>query len=99
MKPLIQKAMRGAVVVFTSAETFVDRVLQTAKELGYPVERTRQGLRQVDFGHKKLHEDHVRRLYPDILQSSANIPKLIETVAPGRPCTHKPMREILALML
>jgi hypothetical protein len=82
-----------------SKEAFVDQVLQTAKELGYPVERNRQGLRQVDFGHKRLHEDHIGQLYPDILQSSANIARLIDRVAPGRPCAHKPMREIMTQVL
>jgi hypothetical protein len=35
------------------------------------------------------------KLYPDILAPGANVPALIEGVAPGRPCTHRPMKEIL----
>ncbi len=74
--------------------TFVNSVIDEAKRLGYPIELSRNG-RQIDFGHKKLHEQHLRKLYPAILQPGANIPKLIDAVAPGRPCTHKPMREII----
>jgi hypothetical protein len=50
---------------------------------------------QIDFGHKKLHEEHIQKLYPKALEDSANISKLIEEVAAGRPCTHKPMKEII----
>ena len=79
-----------------SIDEFVDSVIQIARQMGYSVERGRQGLRQVDFGHKKLHEDHMRNLYPDILQPAANVAKLIDQVAPDRPCTHRPMRQIIA---
>ena len=79
----------------TPALVFVDGVFQIARELGYPLERNRQGLRQVDFGHKKLHEDQIRQLYPDILRPAASVSKLIDKVAPGRPCTHKPLRQII----
>lgn len=43
-----------------SAEAFVEAVLRVAREQGFPIELGRTGLRQVDFGHKKLHEDHLR---------------------------------------
>jgi hypothetical protein len=78
-----------------SIETFIDEVLRIAKEFHHPMERNRSGLRQIDFGHKKLHEDHIRRLYPAVLEPAASVSKLIDWVAPGRPCTHKPMREII----
>jgi hypothetical protein len=89
-------AGRETLMVLTSDAVFVNHVFRIAKEHGHPLERTRQDWRQIDFGHKKLHEDHIRQLYPDILQPGASIPRLIESVAPGRPCTHKPMREIIA---
>jgi hypothetical protein len=82
--------------IVPSSAVFVDRVFQIAKEHGYPVERNRQGLRQIDFGHKKLHEEHIRRLYPDILQPTESVSNIIDVIAPGRPCTHRPMREIVA---
>jgi len=76
-------------------ETFVNLTIEEAVKRGYPIEeRTRHG-RQINFGHKKLHEQHLRALYPAIIQPGANIPALIDAVAPGRPCTHKPMREII----
>jgi hypothetical protein len=79
-----------------SIETFIDEVLRIAKEFHHPVERNRSGLRQIDSGHKKLHEDHIRRLYPAVLEPAASVSKLIDGAAPGRPCAHKPTREIIA---
>jgi hypothetical protein len=46
-----------------SAEAFVTNTFGIAKQLGYLLERTNRGLRQIDFGHKKLHENHIRQLY------------------------------------
>ncbi len=79
-------------------ETFIKNIIKIAKTHGYQVEESNNGL-QIDFGNKKLHEGHLDRLYPDILQPNANINKLIDAVAPGRPCSHKPMREIIAELL
>jgi hypothetical protein len=76
-------------------DEFVDAIVATARSLDYSIENSRNG-RQIDFGHKKLHEGHLNLLYPDILAEDAHIPSLIEAVAPGRPCSHKPMREIVA---
>ena len=78
-----------------SRPEFVNRVFQVAEAAGYPVALNRFGLRQIDFGHKKLHEEHVGGLYPSALAAGAHIGKLIEEVAPGRPCAHKPMRQII----
>jgi len=64
---------------------------------GYPVEMSRNG-RQIDYGHKKLREGHLAEVYPEILQPGAHIPSLINRVAPGRPCAHRPTREIIAAM-
>jgi hypothetical protein len=76
-------------------DEFVDAIVETARSHGYSIENSRHG-RQIDFGYKKLHEGHLRQLYPDILTEGANIPSLIDATAPGRPCSHKPMREIVA---
>jgi hypothetical protein len=75
--------------------TFVNLTVEEAKKRGYLIEEGTQNGRQIDFGNKKLHEGHLRALYPSILQPEANISALIDRVAPGRPCTHKPMREII----
>lgn len=77
---------------------FIDSVVETADRLGYKMKINRDGLRQIDFGHKKLHEGHLAQLYPEILQPGAHIPSLIESVAPGRSCVHRPMREIVEVL-
>jgi hypothetical protein len=87
---------KDVIMIPSTAEAFVARVLEIAKELNFPLETNRNGLRQIDFGHKKLHENHLRQLFPSILEPNAYISKLVENVAPGRPCTHKPLRETIA---
>lgn len=80
---------------------FIDAVIDGARKRNdCEIEDSRNG-RQICFkdddGHtvKKLHEGHLTELYPAILEPDAHIPTLIEAIAPGRPCTHKPMREIV----
>ena len=73
---------------------FVDQVCEIAQQLHYPVEDSQNG-RQLILQGKKLHEGHLRKLFPAILRSDARIRSRIEDVAPGRPCTHRPMREII----
>lgn len=80
-----------------TATTFTRWIVEEARKRGYPIESTRNGA-QINFGHKKLHEQHLRNLHPSILRPGANIGRLIDAVAPGRPCTHKPMREIIAAL-
>ena len=79
-------------------DEFVEDVVCNARSLGYRIETNRMGLIQIGFGHKKLHEGHLRTIFPQIFQPGANISQLIEDVAPGRPCSHRPMKEILARM-
>ena len=77
-------------------EEFVSDVFRIAKEKGYKTETCRgKGYPQINFGHKKLHTEHIKMLYPDVLEESVHIGRLIERVAPGRPCTHRPFREIV----
>jgi hypothetical protein len=82
--------------VIMARDEFVSKVLQIARTEGYPVKPNRDGRLQVDFGHKQLHEEHLRQLYPGILADRADINTLIERIAPGRPCAHKPRRAIIA---
>ena len=77
-------------------EQFIETVIDIAKKYGYPVRINRYNQRQINFGHKQLHEGHLAKLYPDILRDDVNIGKLIECVARGRPCTHRPMKKIIA---
>jgi hypothetical protein len=79
---------------------FVDAVMRLACQRGLSIEMNRAGERTIVFNKrskKKLHEGHIRELYPEILRRGAtvgDVRALIESVAPGRPCTHKGMREI-----
>ena len=74
---------------------FISRVTDIARNEGYPVALNRNGQDQIDFGHKKLHSGHLVQLFPRILEPGVNISILIESVAPGRPCSHRPMKEII----
>ena len=76
-------------------QEFIDQITRKARAKRLQIEMTRDGGTQIDFGHKKLHSGHLAQLFPEILLPDANVAKLIEAVAPGRPCTHKPMREIV----
>lgn len=79
-----------------SKQDFLADVLQIAGELGYTLETCRgRGYSQIDFGNKKLHADHIQKLYPAVLEPNADIKELIEQVAPGRPCTHAPFSGIV----
>jgi hypothetical protein len=77
-------------------EEFQSDVLRIAKSHGYKVEHLRgTDIPQVDFGYKKLHGKHFRALFPSVLADNADINKLIEKIAPGRPCAHLPFRKIV----
>jgi hypothetical protein len=79
-----------------SKDQFVKEVFRIARERGYKIEsNARTGQEQIDFGNKKLHSGHLGDLYPAILSDISNVSALIEKVAPGRGCSHKPMREIM----
>ncbi|MCK5678090.1 MAG: hypothetical protein KAH72_06410 [Flavobacteriaceae bacterium] len=75
---------------------YIKQVLSIATQQGYKIEvGKRNKLEQIDFGNKKLHAGHLEKLYPRILEEKVNISMLINEIAPGRPCSHKPMREII----
>lgn len=75
---------------------FLRQIFVVAQDMGFKIETNRNGQTQIDFGHKKLHEGHLRAMYPQALLPGTNISKLIDRVAPGRPCSHRPMKNILA---
>lgn len=76
-------------------DEFKCSVFKLAEQHGYTMEINRKGLQQINFGHKKLHEAHLEKLFPKVLEPGAHIPTLINIVAPGRPCTHRPMSKII----
>ena len=79
---------------------FVQRFLEIAEQIGLHVEERRPG-RSICFNansDKWLSEKHLRSLFPQVLEpnlSDTQINRMIEDVAPGRPCTHKGFRTIL----
>ncbi len=77
-------------------QQFIDQVISIARKKGFRIETNRDGLTQIDFGNKKLHARHLRAMFPAILEDGVAISIIIEKVAPGRPCTFKPMKEIIA---
>ena len=80
----------------TNADAFVEQVVRAAREHGYKIESHAQsGEVQIDFGNKKLHAGHLRRIFPGVVSNADTIARLIEGAAPGRPCSHRPMREIV----
>ena len=81
------------------AHDFVERVIESARADGFRIELNRYGLTQIDFCHKKLHAQHLLRMLPEILFPDANVAKIIEKTAPGRPCTHRPMKRIISRVL
>ena len=77
----------------------IDLFVRIARQQGFRIETSRNGQVQIDFGHKKLHAGHLAQLFPEILRPGASIARLIDRVAPGRPCTHRPTRQIIGQML
>ena len=79
-------------------EQFVCKVVEIAKGMGCSVKPNRDGLDQINFGHKNLHVGHLEAMFPRVLEEGVNIGKVIYQVAPGRSCTHRPMKEIIKRM-
>ena len=76
-------------------QQFIDQVVKIARDKGFRIETNRDGRTQIDFGNKKLHALHLRAMFPEIVEDGVAISTIIEKVAPGRPCTFKPMKEII----
>lgn len=87
---------RGAV----TENEFVQRFFDIAEKSGLLVEERRPG-RSICFNSnsdKWLSEKHLGALFPHVLEqglSDMQINRMIENIAPGRPCTHKGFRAIL----
>ena len=74
---------------------FINKVIKQARLNGYKVNFNKNDLQQIDFGNKTLHTDQIGELFPQVLVEGVRIDKEIEKVAPGRPCTHAPMKDII----
>ena len=73
----------------------VNLTIAVACEHGWRIETNRDGLTQIDFKNKKLHSKYLEAMFPEILADGASVSKIIERIAPGRPCTVRPMRLII----
>ncbi|KHJ64707.1 hypothetical protein [Burkholderia glumae] len=79
---------------------FRSRVFELARERRLSVDVMRDGKLRIWFNLKSkkfLHVDHIDALYGLLRRPGldrAAIRAEIERVAPGRPCTHRGMREI-----
>jgi len=82
-----------------NVEEYENKFFETAKRMGYEIEICKggpfRGERQIDFGNKKLHAGHIRKLYPLVKESgsvitSGDFEKLIR----GRPCAVPYFNEI-----
>lgn len=77
-------------------------VFEIARAKQLRVDEMKDGKERIWFNEKSqkfLHADHIDALYdrlrhPNLATRDINI--AIENVAPGRPCTHRGMREIYA---
>ena len=71
-------------------EEYVDKFFETASNMGYEIESCQRGEfkgeRQIDFGNKKLHAGHIRRVYPVVKRKSTICYEEFEKIVPGRPC-------------
>ena len=82
-------------VVVTQME-FVDRIFATAKKSGVETKINRNGDRQIDFDNKSLTDDHLRRLFQDIVRrksiySRADMDLLLGA---SRPCAVAPFFDL-----
>lgn len=79
---------------------FVQRVFEIALQHGLSVESRRSGM-SICFNsnsNKWLNESHLRKLFPGVLEPGLSVQalnRMIDSVAPGRPCTHVGFREII----
>jgi hypothetical protein len=91
-------------VISVNIDDFMDDFFINAEKMGYEIESCKlgeaQGKKQIDFGNKKLHELHIRRLYPMLIENGINFSyEAFNDVVPGRPCAVKGFREISATVL
>lgn len=87
-----------------NAEEYVNKFFETAKSLGYEIETCQSGQfrgeKQIDFGVKKLHASHLRKLYPLVKKkgdslSSGDFKKIVS----GRPCAIPFFKKINKIIL
>lgn len=74
---------------------FVDVIMATARKLGFPVDINRNGDRQIAFEHKNLTEDHLRRVFQDIVRKKGMYCREdMDELVKGRPCAVAPFFDL-----
>ena len=74
---------------------FVNRIVATASKCGVRVDINRNGDRQITFEHKNLTEDHLRRVFQDIVRHKGLYCREdMEELVKGRPCAIAPFFDL-----
>jgi hypothetical protein len=85
-----------ATAVVVNQTEFVDQMFAAAEKFGVKTRLNRNGDRQLDFDNKSLTEDHLRRLFQDIVNkmgvyTRADMDALLNE---SRPCAIAPFLEL-----
>lgn len=85
---------------------FIEAVVAGARARNLAVTHNRNGRVSICFNatsKKSLHADHLGKLfdcgYAEQGRTQAERNALVKQVAPGRPCTHRELREIVEAMV
>jgi hypothetical protein len=75
---------------------FVDQMFAAARKFGVLARINRNGDRQLDFDNKSLTEDHIRRLYQDIVNKLGVYSRVDfeNLLGAGRPCAVAPFFDL-----
>ena len=86
-----------ATFVAISQAEFVDQVIAVAQKFGVETRLNRNGDRQLDFDNKSLTEDHLRRMYQDIVRKTGVYSRTdMELLLGGsRPCAVAPFFDLV----
>lgn len=81
-------------------EEFADAAFRIARKRDLDIDQGRDGRMRIWFNPKSkkyLWRDQIEALHPLLLQkdlTKGQVSARIQEIAPGKPCTHKGMREI-----
>jgi len=74
---------------------FVDRIIAVASKCGFQVDINRNGSRQITLEHKNLTDDHLRRVFQDIVRHRGLYSREdMEQLVKGRPCAVAPFFDL-----
>jgi hypothetical protein len=74
---------------------FVDQIIAVASKWGFQIDINRNGSRQITFEHKNLTEDHLRRVFQDIVRHRGLYSREdMEQLVRGRPCAVAPFFDL-----